>query len=247
MKHLYLSTIDPKAAELARRHDLGVEIADFCTAGNMDEDFPSRDAALRSQLEGISRRLFHGPFNELFPCAIDPLARRLAAYRYSQALELSRQYGAEKLILHGGYSPRLYFPCWYVEQSVVFWREFLKDHPGDYEICLENVMEEEPEMLGSIVRQVNDPRLRLCLDVGHVNAYSGISAGDWITAWDGFLSHAHLHNNDGTADTHSGLAQGTLPMEKLISSLPGCATATLELPEIGDDLHWLKSRGLWEI
>lgn len=242
MSQLYLSTIDPQAGELARRYQLGVEIAAFCTAENMDERFAQTDAALGQQLRDVPRRLFHGPFNELFPCAIDPLARKLAAYRYGQALALSRHYDAKKLILHGGFSPRLYFPCWYVEQSVPFWRDFLESHPGSFEICLENVMEEEPETLLAIVSQVNDPRLRLCLDVGHVNVYSRLPAKDWISCWGEFLSHVHLHNNRGDTDTHSGLADGTLPMEDLIAALPQTATATLELPQIGGNVDWLLGR-----
>lgn len=244
MNQLFLSTIDPRAGELARRYQLGVEIAAFCTAENMDDRFKGTDAALREQLRGVPRRLFHGPFNELFPCAIDPLAKKLAAYRYGQALALSERYGAEKLILHGGFSPRLYYPCWYVEQSVPFWLDFLEKHPGNYEICLENVMEEEPESLLAIVSQVNDPRLRLCLDVGHVNVYSRTPARDWIACWGEYLSHAHLHNNHGDADTHSGLDDGTLPMEALIAALPRTATATLELPQIGGNIQWLADRSL---
>ena len=241
---LYLSTIDPEAGKLARAFGLGIEIADYCTAVNLDEAFSQTDEKLQKQLANVPRRLLHGPFNELFPCAIDPLARRLAAFRYDQALNLSQRYGAAKLILHGGYSPRLYFPCWYVEQSVLFWREFLESHPGDYEICLENVMEEEPELLRSIVSQVDDPRLGLCLDVGHVNVYSRIPAEKWLACWGEFLSHAHLHNNDGTADTHSALNSGSLPMALLIDALPSAATATLELPQIGDNIQWLKNQGI---
>ena len=168
-KQLYLSTIDSRAGDIARAAGLGVEIAEFCTAVNADEYFDAANARVLEQVRGVPRRALHGAFNELFPCAIDPLARKLAAYRYAQALELAARYGAGKVILHGGFSPKLYYPCWYVEQSVIFWREFLKTHPGKYEICLENVMEEEPETLLSIVSQVDDPRLRLCLDVGHVN------------------------------------------------------------------------------
>ena len=241
---LYLSTIDPEAGKLARTFGLGIEIADYCTAVNLDEAFSQTDEKLQKQLANVPRRLLHGPFNELFPCAIDPLARRLAAFRYDQALNLSQRYGAAKLILHGGYSPRLYFPSWYVEQSVLFWREFLDLHPGNYEICLENVMEEEPELLRSIVSQVDDPRLGLCLDVGHVNVYSRIPAEKWLACWGKFLSHAHLHNNDGTADTHSALNSGSLPMALLIDALPSAATATLELPQIGDNIQWLKNQGI---
>ena len=122
---LYLSTIDPLAGEIARQEGLGVEIAEFCTAVNADEYFEDTHAAVLRQVEGVRCRMLHGPFNELFPCAIDPLARKLAAYRYAQALSLAQRYGARKLVLHGGYSPRLYFPCWYEEQSIAFWKLIL--------------------------------------------------------------------------------------------------------------------------
>lgn len=237
--HLYLSTIDPQAGDLARKYGLGLEIAEYCTAYNMDIHRAEAERRVAAQTRDVSRLLFHGPFNELFPCAIDPLARELAARRFSQALQLSQELGASKLILHGGFQERIYFPCWYVEQSVIFWKEFLANHPGGYQICLENVLEPEPEMLLSIVQQVNDPRLRLCLDVGHVNAYASTPAAEWIDCWGDWLTHTHLHNNDGTADTHSAPDQGTLPLEALIAALPSSATATLELPEIGSSIQWL--------
>lgn len=241
---LYLSTIDPSAGNIARKAGLGIEIAEFCTAENIDSHFQETDAAVRRELAGIDRRLLHGPFNELFPCAIDPLARKLAAHRYTQALELAKRYGATKLILHGGFSPRLYYPCWYVEQSIAFWKEFLKTHPGQYEICLENVMEESPDSLLSIVQGVDDPRLKLCLDIGHANTYSSIPPIQWMERWGTFLSHLHLHNNDGSADTHSALNQGTIPMAEVIAKIPEGTTATLELPEIGNAVQWLKDAGL---
>jgi sugar phosphate isomerase/epimerase len=34
---------------------------------------------------------------------------------------------------------------------------------------LENVLEDSPDELIGIVQGVNDPRLRLCLDIGHAN------------------------------------------------------------------------------
>ena len=231
---LYLSTIDSQAGALARKYGLGVEIADYCTAMNIDRFREQTAAALEQQLEQISRRLLHGPFNELFPCAIDPLARKLAAFRFEQALTLTQEYGGKKLILHGGFHPKLYYPCWYVEQSTLFWREFLEKHPGNYEICLENVLEEEPETLRSIVSQVNDPRLRLCLDVGHVNAYSPVDAAEWLRRCAPWISHFHLHNNNGTRDAHDPLFRGSIPMEELLTlagELCPEATFTLELPD----------------
>ena len=241
----FLSTIDPMAGQLARENGLGVEIAEYCTACNLDDFFPETDASVQKQISGVNHRLLHGPFNELFPCAIDPLARKLAAYRYRQSLSLAERYQAEKVILHGGYNPKLYYPCWYMEQSVLFWKQFLEENPGNYKICLENVLEEEPEMLLSIVRQVDDPRLSLCLDVGHVNAYSKIPAESWIESWGEHLCHVHAHNNDGSADTHSALDQGTLKLEAILQTLTH-ATVTLELPQIGGAIGWLEEKGVLE-
>ena len=73
---LYLSTIDPLAGDIARREGLGVEIAEFCTAINADDLFEETNASVARQIAGIPRRILHGPFNELFPCAISGTALR---------------------------------------------------------------------------------------------------------------------------------------------------------------------------
>lgn len=240
-ERLYLSTIDPEAGRVARQYGLGIEIAEFCTAWNMDRELPAARKTLEETLSGIRKRVLHGPFNELFPCAIDPKARELAAFRFSQAAALAREYGAEKLVIHGGFNPMMYYPQWYVEQSVIFWREWLEKLPEGITVCVENVLEPTPDMLLDILRQVNDPRLRLCLDVGHVNAYSKVSAKTWMEESGEYLSHLHIHNNDGTWDTHSALFAGTLPIRELLEFAwkKTDATATLELPECRPSVQWL--------
>lgn len=238
----YLSTIDENAPVLAKQHGLGLEIAEYCTAWNLDEKFPETDALVRGKIEGISGLTFHAPFNELFPCAIDPKARELAAFRYRQAIHTAKGYGASKVVIHGGYNPRIYYPVWYVEQSIRFWKDFLQEDPG-VEIVLENVLEEEPGMLLDIVRGVDDSRLRLCLDVGHVNAYSKIPVREWVETWAPWLSHLHIHNNDGSWDTHSPLFDGTIPMEALLRRLDTLcpeATAALELTDMESSIKWME-------
>ena len=232
-EQIYLSTVDPRAGELARELGLGVEIAEYCTAWNMDREYPQTDERLRGALAGNPRRILHGPFNELFPCAIDPEARDLAARRYRQAIALARDYGADKVVIHAGFNPWLYYPVWFREQSAVFWREFLAEDPG-VEIVLENVLEQEPEWMTEILRAVDSPRLRLCLDVGHVNAYSPVDTAQWLRRCAPWISHFHLHNNNGTRDAHDPLFRGSIPMEELLTlagDLCPEATFTLELPD----------------
>ena len=243
---LYISTIAPDAPALARQYGLGLEIAEYCTAWNMDEKFDEVHPTVLEKVRDIPNRVLHAPFNELFPCAIDPKARELAAYRYRQAINLAKRYDATKVIIHGGYNPRIYYPVWYVGESIKFWQDFMKEDPG-VEIVLENVLEEELGMLLDIVKGVDDPRLRLCLDVGHVNAYSGIPVLDWLQAWAPYLSHFHIHNNDGSWDTHSPLDCGSIPMRELLAQAENLcpnATFTLEVMEAEPSARWLKEKGL---
>ena len=245
-ENIYLSTIADDASKIARKYGLGIEIAEYCTAWNMDDEFTATDASVQVKLDGIERKVLHAPFNELFPCAIDKKARVLAADRYRQAIELAKRYGSPKVIIHGGYNPWIYYPVWYVEQSIRFWKEFLKEDPG-VEIVLENVLETEPQWLLDIAKGVDDPRLKLCLDIGHVNAYSKIPLMDWLESWTPYLSHFHVHNNDGSRDQHNALNDGNIPMKEFLlraEELCPNATFTFELMKDEPSMKWLAENGL---
>jgi len=238
----YISTIAPDAGDLARRHGLGLEIAEYCTAWNMDDKFAETHAALQDTLKDVKSRALHAPFNELFPCAIDPKARALARERYAQAINLAKSYGADRVIIHGGYNPRMYYPIWYVEQSVIFWQEFMRGYDESILICLENVFEETPDMLLDIIKGVNDARLGMCLDIGHVNAYSDIPAIKWLEACAPRIYHYHIHNNCGDMDSHNAPGDGTLPMKALLdaaAALTPSATKSLEVLEAAPSVDWL--------
>ena len=158
MKKFYLSTIAPDAAPLAREHGLGLEIAEFCTAWNMDEKFT-----------GV-------------------------------------------------------------------------------EIVLENILEREPQWLLDIVKGVDDPRLKLCLDVGHVNAYSNIPVMQLLETCAPYISHFHIHNNDTSRDQHNPLNEGTIPMKELLEQIGRLcpdATSTLELMKAKSSVQWLMEENLW--
>lgn len=244
----FISTIAADGPETARAYGLGLEIAEYCTASNLDEAFPEIDAALRDRLSGISRRTFHAPFNELFPCAIDPKARELAQERYRQAIAAARGYNASKVVIHGGFLPYVYYDCWFVEQSIAFWRDFMAEGP-DVEICLENVLEPDPSLLCRIVEAVGSPGLRLCLDMGHARVYSKVPLSQWISACAPYLSHFHIHNNPGDWDAHSALYEGVIPISRLLEQtreLCPAATYTLEIQQSLPSVQWLTEQGFLE-
>ena len=243
-EQLYLSTIADDAAETAQAFGLGVELAQFCLAENMEntpqEVAESLDASLR-----VPRRVFHAPFAELCPAAIDPLVRAVTKKRYLQAAALAKRYGAEKMVVHSGFIPLVYYPEWYAPQAADFWRGMLCETDG-LTFCVENVLEESPDVLLRTVELVGDPRLRVCLDVGHAFCQSGELA-PWLDALAPHLSHVHLHNNSGAHDEHRALFDGALDMAARIRQLERLApqaTYTLEVFSARPSVEWLLKEGL---
>ena len=155
---LHISGMDSCAPALARQWQLGLETIAFSYAPLLDD--PAALPRTREEIHGISSLWLHGPFAELIPCAIDPLARDVAMRRFRQALDAAQALGIRRMVFHGGFIPHVYFPEWYVEQSVWFWREFLRDVPADMTLALENVMEPSPETLVSIAAPVSYTHLR---------------------------------------------------------------------------------------
>ena len=246
-ENIYLSTIASDAPYFAKEYGFGLEIAEYSTAWNMDRRFEVTDSRVKESLKGISRSILHAPVNELFPCAVDEKARELAAYRYRQAIHLAKGYGSEKIVIHGGYTPWFYHPVWYVSQSISFWKQFLKENP-DMDIVLENVLETTPDLIVDILEEVNDPRFRMCFDVGHINAYSYVPILDWLEACAPWIGHIHINNNDGREDRHNSLYEGMIPMKELlkrVALLCPDATLTLEMTEVKTSLDWLKRERIW--
>ncbi len=242
---LHLSGIDGDAAALARRYGLGFEVTAFCMAAALEDG--AAVAAAEAETAGIDRLWLHAPFAELHPCAIDPLVRDIAAKRHRQAIAMARRLGINRVVIHDGYVPFVYFPEWFVEQSVRFWREFLPEVPAGMTIALENVMDDGPGMLADIMKGVDDPRLGVCLDVGHANTtVSKTPPVDWLAPLSPWLRHVHIHNNFGEWDLHNPLGEGNIPMEQVLDALLAdcpAATFTIENMNCAPSLDWLAARG----
>lgn len=247
MNKFFLATISDDAAALAREHHLGLELDDFCTAMNMDTDFDRWDARTRSFLAQSDRFILHAPFAELHPCAIDPLVRDVAMRRLTQAAQLCDRYGIDRMVIHSGFIPNVYFPVWFVEQSADFFRKFLADRPESFRIMIENVLDPEPQPLIDMVNAIDDPRAGICLDVGHANVVSKIPIDEWIDVLAPKITHFHLHDNDTSWDAHSVPGDGNLGFpalyDRIFSAAPD-ATATFECLDAKGCVQRLISDGI---
>ncbi len=247
---LYITTIADNASTVAEKYGLGLEIAEFCTALNMDTCFAETDKSVREKMRHADRFVFHAPFNELCPAAIDPLVVDITRRRYRQAVETSLQYGIHKIVIHSGFTPLIYYKEWFTEKSVLFWQDFLKEMPEDIAFCYENVMEDSPDMPFEIVSRIHDKRLGLCLDVGHATTVvSNTEAGEWIKKYGSLLNHFHFHSNNGGNDMHLPLGDGIVDFDRILKlalAYAPEATMTIESIDAESSCRWLSQHGYLE-
>ncbi|MDD7035867.1 MAG: TIM barrel protein [Firmicutes bacterium] len=247
---IYIATMSENWRYIAEEYGLKLELDHFCQAQNMDGEQGEKTLAEVRNLTGdggFGAAVLHGPFNELFPAAIDPQARALAMNRLNQAANTAVDLGIRKMVVHSGYIPFVYFREWHRDRSIEFWREFMEDKPADFILTIENVLDEDPYTMAEIAEGIGDERVGLCLDVGHANVVSELDIEEWIRVFGHHLKHVHLHNNDGSGDYHDEVFRGELPAERLMEIFSGSdfndTGITLEVIQGRESARWLHERG----
>lgn len=242
---IFIATFSENSRVQAQRYGFGLELNHLCISENLNEE--NRRNTIEEMAEAQAGRcsVVHGPFTELIPCAIDERARDLAMSRHLESVDICKRLGVNRLVLHSGWIPSMYFPSWQVDKSVRYWKE-LADKAGideDFTICIENVFEPGPDTLIEIIDRVQDPRIWICLDVGHANAVTTDGrVEEWIEKMGERIAHFHLHNNDGTGDSHGELTEGNMDMErilKLAERHSPAATYTIESRKCEKSASWI--------
>lgn len=252
-KNLFLSSFSKDALEIIRDNKIGMESNHFCISYNLDdENFEDTVSVVRRDMEfceidDLSRLFIHGPFTEIYPQAIDPKAVKMGLERLEDAYRGCKALEADRMVVHSGFLPVMYFDEWHVKQSVEFWTEYMKEKSDEFKIYIENVFDPNPESLIDIVKGISDPRVKLCLDVGHANAVTeDKDVYRWIKAMGENIGHFHIHNNDGSADQHNAVTDGMVDMDLVLRYINDYCredvTITVESREPGDSIPWLLER-----
>lgn len=218
--------------------------------------------ASRRDLEGLASDLadgglavsVHAPFLDLSPGAIDPAFRSLTVQRLKAALAAAVPFSPDTVVLHPGYDPLRFAEhrgVW-LKNSLKTWHEVAaaaEDLPGTL-LLIENIFENEPSTLADLLVSLPTPPFGFCLDTGHFQVFSTLPLAGWFEALGPYLREVHLHDNDGTGDSHRPPGRGTFPFAQLFSLLAGRQESILGTIEAHreEDLHeslaYLDARGL---
>ena len=111
------------------------------------------------------------------------------------------------------------------ELNTVFFSE-LVSFAGEHgiNICLENMPKTafslgSPERLLDFVNSLGAENLRICLDVGHVAVFPGLSAGDEVRRLGKMIKVLHVHDNMGDGDYHLHPTKGRTDWRDFVEAL----------------------------
>jgi sugar phosphate isomerase/epimerase len=165
---------------------------------------------------------FHGPFMDLAPGGLDERIREVTARRLQRTMELVPLFRPLSIVFHAGYDERRYHAhrAEWLSGSLATWEPLIQQaEEMGVVIHLENVYEQTPEMILTLIEEMDSENLGFCLDMGHMNVFGEVALSEWLDALGPHLKEVHLHDNNGHSDSHGPIGSGTVPFKELFQYL----------------------------
>lgn len=206
----------------AQKHGHPLELAGFMYPENLMKQQETL-AYYQTLLKGFTQPIaMHGPVFDVNPVSLDPEFKALSRQRYVQAIECALALNSQYLVFHSQWTP-IYkmadcYQSW-LQATIAFYQElderYLKE--SNLTLVIENFLDESPRVLNDLIEGIHSPRVRACLDIGHVNLCSSIPCCDWLDQLGVHLAYIHAHNNWGRVDDHFPFEDGTIDIEGFLN------------------------------
>lgn len=158
----------------------------------------------------------HAPFMDLNPGSTERLIREATEKRFRQVISAAEILKPRIIVFHPGYDRWRYGEnqlAW-LTNSLDIWRWVLeRAEQIGFTVAIENIFEEEPSTLKSLIEVVNSPRFRHCFDVGHWNMFKQVSMTEWFAELGEYVAEVHIHDNFGEKDDHLPVGEGAIDFD----------------------------------
>ena len=236
-------------------YGLGIEAMRFAWPNILDGNWKHELDTYRSVLRPVPGPItLHGPFLDMASGSPDEQVNFLSSSRYRHAIHIGAELGAQLVVLHPNFIGSLhntsYREGWH-KRNVPYWQsiaEYGKDR--GVVVALENMWEFEPTIIADILREIDHPYLRACLDVGHASLFGdpGYKIEDWVAKIEPWLVHVHMNNNNGVIDEHYGFdwEHGVLDYSKILPLLrsvknpPNLVLEMYHVQDMRNSLHYFQ-------
>lgn len=202
------------------------------------EDFRVLAEAFRKRGRRIT---LHGPFMDLAPGSGDDKIRNASWERMESFLDVLHFFDPVFAVCHGGWEARRYawMPNDWHNLAKNFWKEVAKFmRKRGCRLLLENVFEDHPEDLFTLIDDLQAEHVGCCLDTGHQAVFGSGDFKHWIKVLSPFVQAIHLHDNLGNTDDHLPPGKGNIdfaPLKTMLRTKSPLPIITLE-PHKAEDL-----------
>ncbi len=203
------------------RHKINPEI--YLSAWDLDQyddnDFQSVADNLKKNNLDIT---IHGPYMDLSPGGMDQKVKQVTIERFSRVIEIASYFNPKSIVFHPGYDKWRFdgnVGLW-LGSSIKTWRPLIeRAEKKGLTIVIENVFEETPESIKSLLDNINSPNFRFCFDTGHQNLFSKTTLSNWIDSLGEYLFEVHLHDNHKEKDEHLPIGEGNFDFDQFFTLL----------------------------
>ncbi len=223
----------------AEKNNTGIEVKAFTSPVIFHSDWHGLLDVVKKQLQNFTgTRTIHGMFH-MGPINWNRMTHNQLKEDYNKCLSVAEEIQASIMVLHSTYFPGL--TSWkykdWLNQQVDLWGGLAENAiKKDITLVLENIVDEKPDSLLDVIKEVNSQALKICLDFGHLNLISTeLTELQWIEACADYLVYTHMHNNNGRYDSHSCLESGTLNYKEIFTALYGLK----EMPKVAVEVDTL--------
>ena len=234
----------PQYRKFAEEHQFSFEILDFALNSviNSSAEWKYLSDFYRIELSSFKGNVtMHGPFMDILVHSPNQAIAGASQDLVKRSLDVARAIGANAVVFHTGFNPILrnphYAPAW-LKASQQFWAKMVDDYR--IEILLENMWDQTPSMLNSLLQSLPSDQVNHCFDVGHHHVFGAESMESWISALGPRLNYIHLNDNHGYSDEELAAGQGTIDWNGF-SRLIGGLTHKLRLVFEVHDLHAIQT------
>ncbi len=164
----------------------------------------------------------HAPFFDLAPGALDHHILKATRKKLRLAFNLIPTFYPRSIVCHVNYEENKHgykHAAWF-ERSTETWKQLLTTASQfrTY-LMLENTYELSPKTHLAMFEELDSPWCKFCLDSGHATAFADGTWQDWLPALQPWLGQLHLHDNNGLADEHLPVGDGSIDFQGLFQYL----------------------------
>ena len=223
---------------LAKRYGLGIEMMAFAYPDLLDGDWRSVLERYKTLLADLPLTM-HGPFMDMASGSPDRQINEVCKARFRHAIRIGHEMKVQVVVLHANFIASIHtdeYRSGWQKRNIDFWGQ-IADYACqlDVTVAIENMWEFDPYIIGDVIKAIDHPNLRACIDIGHAHLYSDVPFNQWLQVMEPYLIHLHINNNDGVMDFHHGLSDGVLDYRRLLAQVHTLArqpSITLEMDNV---------------